>query len=199
MAEARKKVGKKKADNGGLKVQYEKVADLEPYHRNARSHSDQQINQIAESIERYGFNNPILLDGGNGVVAGHGRLLAAIQLGLAEVPVVRLQHLTDAQKRAYIVADNKLALNASWDEEMLSAELIDLSDLDEIDLSTLGFDQIELDALLGVVQPAFTGAVPADTYKEQYGVIVVCQDEEEQEATYLAIKDLGYECRVVAT
>ena len=102
------------------------VADLIPYVNNARTHSDAQVAQIAASIREFGFTNPILTDGAGGVVAGHGRLLAARQLGMAEVPIIELAHLTPEQRRAYILADNRLALNAGWDADLLRLELGDL-------------------------------------------------------------------------
>src|SRR5512143_2741494 len=99
------------------------VDRLVPYARNARTHSPEQVAQIAASIVEFGFNAPILVDSNAGIIAGHGRLLAARKLGLDEVPVVVLDHLSETQRRAYIIADNKLALNAGWDEEVLAAEL----------------------------------------------------------------------------
>lgn len=99
------------------------IARLIPFARNPRTHSDSQVAQIAASITEFGFNNPILVATAAGIIAGHGRLLAARKLGLTEVPVIVLDHLTEAQKRAYIIADNQLALNAGWDEELLRAEL----------------------------------------------------------------------------
>src|SRR3569833_2190765 len=96
---------------------------LIPYARNARTHSDAQVAQIAAAIREFGWTNPILIDGANGVIAGHGRLLAARKLGLEAVPVIELDGLSDAQKRAYVIADNKLALNAGWDDAMLAAEV----------------------------------------------------------------------------
>ena len=124
------------------------VARLVPYERNARTHSPEQVLQIAASIQEFGFLNPILVDGKDGIIAGHGRLAAARELALAEVPVVVLDHLTPAQKRAYLIADNKLALNAGWDESLLQEELIGLQ-LADFDLSLLGFDEPELEGLLG--------------------------------------------------
>ena len=109
-----------------LKIQYRKVADLIPYARNARTHSDAQVAEIAASIKEYGWTNPILTDGENGIIAGHGRLLAARKLGMEEVPTIDIVGLTDVQKRALILADNKLALNAGWDADMLKLELSDL-------------------------------------------------------------------------
>jgi DNA modification methylase len=120
---------------------------LVPYQRNARTHSPEQIAQIAGSIVEFGFVNPILVDSSAGVVAGHGRLLAARKLGLAEVPVVVLDHLSETQRRAYILADNRLALNAGWDDALLAAELRDLKG-DGLDLSLAGFSDDELEALL---------------------------------------------------
>jgi DNA modification methylase len=123
-----------------------RVADLIPSARNARTHSDAQVAQIAASIREFGFTSPILTDGERGVVAGHGRLLAARQLGLAEVPTIELSHLTPTQRRAYMLADNRLALSAGWDDALLRLELADLHD-DGFDLTLTGFDTPELDGL----------------------------------------------------
>src|SRR6266849_5579530 len=112
---------------------------LIPYARNPRTHSDAQIAQIAASIKAFGFNNPILVDSKAGIIAGHGRLLAARKLGLEEVPVIVLDHLTDAQKRAYIIADNQLALNAGWNEDLLRIELAALQQ-EDFDVSLVGFE-----------------------------------------------------------
>src|SRR5271165_3292154 len=120
---------------------------LVPYARNARTHSPEQIAQIAASIVEFGFNAPILVASDAGIVAGHGRLLAARKLGLAECPVVVLDHLSETQRRAYIIADNKLALNAGWDEKMLASELRELA-TDGTDLALIGFSDEELAALL---------------------------------------------------
>lgn len=123
------------------------VEDLIPYARNARTHSDAQVALIAGSIREYGFTNPILVDGENGIIAGHGRVMAARKLGVATVPVIELAHLTSAQKRAYILADNRLAEAANWDQQLLALEVGDLDGLG-IDLTTLGFETAELDAIL---------------------------------------------------
>lgn len=119
------------------------VADLIPYVMNARTHSEEQVAQIAASIKEFGFTNPILLDEENGIIAGHGRILAARKLGLDTAPCIVLDGLTKAQKKAYIIADNKLALNAGWDFPMLKDALLDL-DTGEIDLEFTGFDAEEL-------------------------------------------------------
>jgi DNA modification methylase len=120
---------------------------LVPYARNARTHSADQVAQIAASIAEFGFVNPILVDSRDGIVAGHGRLLAARKLGLAEVPVIVLDHLSETQRRAYVLADNRLALNAGWDDEMLAAELAELEG-DGVDLGLIGFNEQELVALM---------------------------------------------------
>ena len=126
-----------------------RTGDLLPYARNARTHSDSQVAQIAASIKEFGFTNPILTDGANGIIAGHGRLLAAMKLGMEEVPVIELEYLTKAQRQAYIIADNKLALNAGWNEELLAIEMKDLQDLG-FDLGLTGFDDIEISKLFSV-------------------------------------------------
>ena len=120
---------------------------LIPYARNSRTHSEAQVQQIASSIKEFGFTNPILIDETNGIIAGHGRLLAAQLLKIKSVPCIRLGYLSDAQKRAYVIADNKLALNAGWDDELLSLELKDLQ-LNDFDLSLTGFNEEELAKLL---------------------------------------------------
>jgi len=130
-----------------MKIEQLPTADLIPYARNTRTHSPEQVAQIAGSIREFGFTNPVLIDNDNGIIAGHGRVLAARKLGLAKVPCVRLAHLTETQKRAYIIADNKIALNAGWDEEMLGLELSDLRELD-FDLGLLGFDADGIEAAL---------------------------------------------------
>jgi DNA modification methylase len=123
------------------------TADLIPYARNSRTHSDAQVTKIASSIKEFGFINPIITDGKNGIVAGHGRVLAASKLGLKEVPCVEAAHLTEAQKRAYVIADNRMALDAGWDAEMLKVELGDL-DAAGFDLSLTGFDLGEIENFL---------------------------------------------------
>jgi DNA modification methylase len=132
------------------------TARLVPYARNARTHSPEQVAQIAASIVEFGFTNPILVDSLDGIIAGHGRLLAARKLGLVEVPVVVLDHLSETQRRAYIIADNRLAMNAGWDEKVLAHELAELQH-EGMDLALVGFSDAELEALL-----ADNEAPPAD-------------------------------------
>jgi len=126
-----------------MQVSQTSLSELIPYINNSRTHSDQQVSQIAASIKEFGFNNPILIDGDNGIIAGHGRVLAARKLGMGKVPTIELSHLTESQRKAYIIADNKLALNADWDMEMLSLEMGGLNQ-DGFDLSLIGFNEDEL-------------------------------------------------------
>lgn len=147
-----------------------KVADLIPYARNARTHSDEQVAQIAASIREFGFINPVIVDGDRGIVAGHGRVMAARKLGLAEVPTLEVGHLTDAQRKAYVLADNKLALNAGWDNDLLKVELAELN-TDGFDLSLIGFSTDELAALLadkteGLTDPDETPEPPVNPVSE---------------------------------
>lgn len=134
-----------------MKIEQRPIEALIPYINNSRKHSDEQVAQIAASIKEFGWTNPILVDGANGLIAGHGRLLAARKLGMDKVPVIELAHLSDTQKKALIIADNKLALNSDWDNELLMIELKELDNTD-FDLSVLGFDQNELDALLNPIE-----------------------------------------------
>jgi DNA modification methylase len=132
---------------------------LVPYERNARTHSDEQVAQIVASIQEFGFTNPLLVDGDDGIIAGHGRLMAARSLGLAEVPVIVLDHLSPEQRRAYVLADNQLALNAGWDMEVLALEIGELGELG-FDLSLLGFSDEQLAELSPEVEelpPGGTG------------------------------------------
>jgi DNA modification methylase len=133
---------------GASRIERIGVETLLPYAKNSRTHSDEQVAQIAASIKEFGFNNPILIDKENTIIAGHGRLLAARRAGMVDVPCIRLDHLTETQRKAYVIADNRLALNAGWDNEMLTIELNELL-ADDFALDILGFDQNELDALLG--------------------------------------------------
>jgi len=129
-----------------VKITQKKVTELIPYVNNSRTHSDEQIAQIAASIKEFGWTNPILVDGSNGIIAGHGRLLAARKLGYEEVPTIELADLTETQKKAYIIADNRLALNAGWDNEMLALELGEIGELG-FDLDLTGFNAEEIQAL----------------------------------------------------
>lgn len=129
-------------------LEYLPVTTLRPYPKNARTHSKKQIRQIADSITRFGFTNPILIDGENTILAGHGRVEAAKLLSWQEVPCIRLEHMTPQQKRAYILADNKLALNAGWDDDLLAAELKELLLQDDFTIDVTGFSIAEVDHII---------------------------------------------------
>jgi ParB-like chromosome segregation protein Spo0J len=135
--------------NPADKVEKWKISKLIPYARNARTHSDEQVGQIAASIKEWGWTTPVLVDEQGGIIAGHGRTLAAQKLGMTEVPVMVAKGWSDAKKRAYVLADNKLALNAGWDNEMLALELAELQGLD-FDLDLTGFTAEEIEALIPV-------------------------------------------------
>ena len=137
------KINKKYNISMAQKIELWNLERLKPYDNNAREHSPEQVAQIAASITEFGFLNPILVDSNDGIVAGHGRLSAARELALDVVPVVVLDHLTEAQKKAYILVDNKLAENASWNEELLQEEIVALN-LQDFDISILGWDEDEI-------------------------------------------------------
>jgi ParB-like chromosome segregation protein Spo0J len=176
---------------------------LVPYERNARTHSPEQVAQIAASIQEFGFTNPILVDGADGILAGHGRLAAARDMGLAEAPVIVLDHLNADQRRAYILADNQLALNAGWDTELLQIEVAALN-LADFDLSLLGFDDDRIASLLdpdGIDREGDGPPSGADdqgkTYEQRYAVAVECASETEQETVYEKLNGEGYACRLL--
>lgn len=175
------------------KIEHIEIESLIPYARNSRTHSDAQVAQIAASIKEFGFTNPVLIDQEGGIIAGHGRVMAARKLKLAEVPCIRLGHLTDTQKRAYVIADNKLALNAGWDNEMLKVEFSDLGELN-YNLELTGFDLQEIANILDdqddIEEPEGVG------YKEVFNIIVECSSEEEQEKIFNRLDTEGYKCRV---
>ena len=144
-----------------MKIENIAIESLIPYARNSRTHSEEQVAQVAASIKEFGFTNPVLIDEQGGIIAGHGRTMAARKLGLAEVPCIRMSHLTEAQKRAYVIADNKLALNAGWDEKMLALEFKDLQDMG-FDLELTGFGLGDIDELLAELDATPEGSTDAD-------------------------------------
>lgn len=150
-----------------LEIQYKNTLDLIPYVNNSRTHSDEQVNQVASSIKEFGFTNPILIDEDGGIIAGHGRVMAATKLNLDSVPTITLSNLTDAQKKAYVIADNQLALNSGWDLDKLKLEIENLEELD-FNIDLLGFDDDFLDGLLdeevneGLVDEDAVPEVPED-------------------------------------
>jgi site-specific DNA-methyltransferase (adenine-specific) len=147
-----------------MKIEQRPVAGLIPYVNNSRKHSDEQVAQIAASIKEFGWTNPILVDGANGIIAGHGRLMAARKLGMEAVPVIELAHLSEPQRKALIIADNKLAMNAEWDNDLLMLELGELLE-GGFDLDLLGFGKDELDALLSPTE-ATEGLTDEDAVPE---------------------------------
>jgi ParB-like chromosome segregation protein Spo0J len=175
-----------------LNVKYRKVDDLIPYVNNSRKHSDEQVAQISASIKEFGWTNPILIDGTNSIIAGHGRLMAARKLKMDEVPTIEISHLTDTQRKALVIADNKLALNADWDNTLLTIELDELLK-DGFALDILGFDSIELAKLFDVVEP---DNIKEQSYNEVFNIIVECKDEQEQEKIFNRLDSEGYKCRV---
>ena len=146
-------------------IEWKDVQSLTPYARNSRTHSDEQVAQICASIKEFGWTNPILIDDESTIIAGHGRLLASQRLSLKEVPTITLTGLTEAQKRAYVIADNRLALNAGWDNDMLAIELKDLAD-EGFDLDLTGFDTKEIDALLAEADKIEDGLTDEDAVPE---------------------------------
>lgn len=177
--------------NPADKIEHRAIEELIPYARNSRTHSDAQVAQIAASIKEWGWTMPILIDEGGGIIAGHGRVMAARSLGHTEVPVVVASEWSDAKKRAYVIADNKLALNAGWDQELLKVEIADLESMGA-DLSLLGFDSNELASLFDEKKEE----LKEETYAEVFNVIVECVDEQEQEKVFNKLDTEGYKCRV---
>lgn len=172
---------------GAKKVETIATADLIPYARNARMHDDLQVSQIAASIREFGFNNPVLIDADNGIIAGHGRVMAAHKLGMDKVPCIRLGHLSEIQKKAYILADNKIALNSSWNDEMLKLEIEELK-LENFDTDLLGWIQLpdvtaapdysildgdmgDVDAMADDVKKAIQIEFQAEHYEEAYELV----------------------------
>ena len=178
------------ADN----VERRKVADLIPYARNSRTHSAEQVAQIAASIKEWGWTVPVLIEPDGGIIAGHGRIMAAQKLGIDEVPCMVAEGWSEGQKRAYIIADNKLALNAVWDMDALKIEFQEIDDLG-FNLELTGFDVAEMTALFD--DPA-EPEEPKDLSEqaERFEVIIECSDEGEQERAYNHAQAGGFECRI---
>lgn len=170
------------------------VDDLIPYANNARTHTDAQVAQIAASIKEFGFLNPIIIDKDFGIIAGHGRLLAAQKLKLGLVPCLRVEHLTTAQKRAYILADNRIALNAGWDDELIKVELEALKE-ENFDALLTGFDQLELDRLLSGFMPDLPPEDSQDDKERKYMLTVSFDNGEEQENLFQYLNSKGYKVK----
>jgi len=172
-----------------LEIVYKNIDDLLPYINNARTHDEMQINQIASSIKEFGFNSPIAIDNDNVILCGHGRLLGAKKLGLKEVPTVCLSHLTPQEKKAYILADNKIALNSGWDFDLLKLEFEDLKSVD-FDLELTGFNSEEIENILNSEDEDSEDEETSDDldlnfldgFSEKYNIVVECENQEEAEA-----------------
>lgn len=176
-----------------LSVKQMPVKSLVPYARNARTHSSKQIGQIAASIREFGFTNPVLIDTEGGIIAGHGRVLAAQRLGIDNISTIQLSHLSDAQRRAYMLADNRLALNASWDDDLLRLELGELRDvIDDIELT--GFNKKEIERLFDAVE---IKQAPPELGEMEYRIVVDCTDEEQQRDLLERFEREGLQCRAL--
>lgn len=168
---------------------------LKPYGNNSRTHSQDQVNQIVSSIQAFGFTNPILISDDNMIIAGHGRFLAAEILDMEKVPCLKLSGLSDDERRAYVIADNKLADQAGWDKDLLKLELGSLERA-EFELGLLGFTEAELEKLMAVDEDGIGEAPPPDP--DELAVIVSCSDEAEQQAAYDLLAAHGFSCRTSA-
>jgi len=196
-----------------ITVELRAAADLKPSRTNSRVHSDEQVDQIVASINTFGWTKPVLADGDE-LVAGHGATQAALRiyegggsirmagsgtvLAAGMVPVLDCVGWTEEQRRAYVIADNRIAENSTWDESLLKAELLFLED-EGFDLGLTGFDGDALEAALGKAAPDEIEDAPESSYKEQYGVIVICEDSGAQQRAYDKLAGLGYSVKVVVT
>jgi len=149
------------------------IKRLTPYARNSRTHTDIQVSQIAASIKEFGFTNPVLIDEDNDIIAGHGRVLAAKKLGLDTVPCIRLSHLSETQQRAYVIADNQLALNAGWNFDMLSVEIDELND-NKYDISVIGFTTEQLAEIIGSPEEPVNNELKADPKAKETCICPKC-------------------------
>lgn len=177
------------------RVERRPIEALVPYARNSRTHSDEQVAQIAASMKEWGWTNPVLVDESGMIIAGHGRVLAARKLGFAEVPVMVAAGWSEAQKRAYVLADNQLALNAGWDMDVLKNELAGLKEW-EFDLSLLGFEDLD-ELLLRAGADAGDGRDAGISYVEHFAIVVTCESESDQTEKYDSLVALGYTCKVL--
>ena len=178
-----------------LSIKYKSTGEIIPYINNSRTHSEQQVQQVAASIKEFGFTNPILIDEQGGIIAGHGRLQAAQLLNLDEVPTITLEGLTDAQKKAYVIADNKLALNAGWDIDSLKLEIETLTELD-FDISLLGFNDEELKLLIEQDELKETSDNKVNEFFENE-MIMKFKDENQLEQWYEKALNEGIECKIL--
>lgn len=175
------------------------VAELIPYSNNSRTHSDEQVATLAGLIKEYGWTNPVLIDDKNGIIAGHGRLLAARKLGIDKVPCIVLTGLTDAQRRAYIIADNRSALDSDWDEDVLAVEFQRLQG-EGFDLSMTGFAQEEIDKFLQAMPGAASGSEPEEQNTVDFYVVTVTSGKREDMAQLQAeLTERGFSVKMEET
>ena len=179
-----------------LEIKYKSVDDLLPYARNSRTHSDAQVSQIAASIREFGFTNPVLIDEHGSIIAGHGRVMAARKLKLTEVPTITLSHLSETQRRAYVIADNKLALNAGWDDELLRLELFELKDLG-FSLDLTGFVSSELNNLfdensIESLPDEFDGEAG-----NKWQLLIEYENENQLAEAFETFKQQGLQCKII--
>lgn len=174
------------------------IDELIPYKNNPRNNKN-AIEKVAESIESFGFKVPLVIDKDNVIVAGHTRWLAAKELGYKDVPCIVADDLNDGQIKAFRLADNKVSEFSEWDEEKLEMELSELMLLVDMDMTAFGFDEIVKEAEELMEDDEESNTESSFNYKEQYGVIVMCSDEQEQQAIYERLVEEGFECKVVTT
>lgn len=189
---AKRKIKQADKPADGMRIEFVSVAELLPYAANARIHDSVQIEQIKNSILEFGFTNPVLIDANNELVAGHGRVMAAKELGHDLVPCIRLGHLTLEQIRAYRLADNKIALNSGWDDSLLKAEIEALQKLD-VDVQLTGFGQDEITKIIAGLNEK---PPPNVNIKPTFEVIIECADESAQKQAYDFVIEKGLKCRL---
>ncbi len=175
-----------------LQINYKSTENLIPYANNSRTHSDDQINQVASSIKEFGFTNPVLIDEQGGIIAGHGRVMAAKKLGLAEVPTITLEGLTKAQLKAYVIADNQLALNSGWDFDTLNLEVESLTEMG-FDVSLLGLSDLMPDELDEKENNSLSDVKDED----QFLLVIECKNETDQNIIYEELLTRNYNIRLM--
>ena len=184
-------------NNDHPKYKLESIKRLNKYHNNSRKHSKEQIDQIKKSIKEFGFTNPIIIDENNMILAGHARFSAAKKLNMKEVPCLMLSGLSDVQKRAYVIADNKLALNADWDIDLLALEVEAIMS-DDFDVDILGFSADEINLMFDDGEFIAAKEASEKSYSEVYEVIVECDSERDQKILYDRLVSEGRKCRVLS-
>jgi len=180
-----------------MEIIYKKIDELHGYDKNARIHGDDQIQQIALSIKNFGFNDPIEIDDTNTILSGHGRLAAAIKLGLSEVPTITHGHMDDDQRKAYILAANRIAMNSTWDNLLLKEEFLTLQD-HAFDLSLTGFGDDEIFEILDEHEIVDSKSPDNQKYNSVYEIIIECNDENEQELMFNRFQEEGLKCRILS-